>query len=357
MTDNLLIFAGAKAYAIIQEEGLQPGSVEVVAGAAGGPKWLVLCGLDRAIFSDWITDHPGPLFLVGSSIGAWRFAALALGNDAYEKLKDGYIHQAYTSRPSAQEVSRISLSILESFLDNDAAGSVLSHQFMRLNVLAVQCRSLFAKDRAARLVLGMLAAGVVNGLSRQALRLFFSRSLFYDGRDLPPFFTMDTLPTHRVPLHPGNLRQAVLASGSIPLIMSGVTDIPGSPDGIYRDGGLVDYHINIPFGSDRIVLFPHYIERITPGWFDKNLFWRKPDKANLDNLVLLCPSRSFVESLPYSKIPDRGDFRRFYKKDTERIRYWEMVARKSAVLGDEFRELLLGDRLAKRIRPISDLWE
>ena len=60
--------------------------VDVVAGAAGGPKWLVLCGLDRAIFTSWIMERTRPVHLLGSSVGAWRFAALAQGMDAYERF-------------------------------------------------------------------------------------------------------------------------------------------------------------------------------------------------------------------------------------------------------------------------------
>ena len=77
MADNLLILAGKRALSVLREQGLSPDSIDVIAGAAGGPKWLVLNGLDRAIFFNWITPKTHPLFLVGSSIGVWRFVSLA----------------------------------------------------------------------------------------------------------------------------------------------------------------------------------------------------------------------------------------------------------------------------------------
>lgn len=72
---------------------------------------------------------------------------------------------------------------------------------------------------------------------------------------------------------PGNLKPALQASGSIPYLMNGVQQIPGAPKGVYRDGGPVDYHLDVPFGLDGsgIVLYPHFSQRIIPGWFDKHL--------------------------------------------------------------------------------------
>ena len=35
----------------------------------------------------------------------------------------------------------------------------------------------------------------------------------------------------------------------------------------------------------RQVLFPHYTDRITPGWFDKLLPWRKPSVEDMANVV------------------------------------------------------------------------
>ena len=54
MIENLVFLAGRKAYTIIKEKGLHPEMVKVIAGAAGGPKWLVLNHLDRYIFSTWL---------------------------------------------------------------------------------------------------------------------------------------------------------------------------------------------------------------------------------------------------------------------------------------------------------------
>ena len=52
----LRIYAGPKARLHIEHNGLRPGDVGVVPGAAGGPKGLVLGPLDRFIFGDWSSD-------------------------------------------------------------------------------------------------------------------------------------------------------------------------------------------------------------------------------------------------------------------------------------------------------------
>ena len=102
---NLVVYAGERARRIVEESGLRPDTVEVVAGAAGGPKWLVLDGLDEAIFSSWITKRTRPLFLVGSSVGAWRFAALAQGIDTHRRFREAYLAQRFTTVPTASQAS------------------------------------------------------------------------------------------------------------------------------------------------------------------------------------------------------------------------------------------------------------
>ena len=57
MPQRFVILAGRKALPIIRDEGLDPDRVQVVAGAAGGPKWLVLYGLDRWLFGEYFKDR------------------------------------------------------------------------------------------------------------------------------------------------------------------------------------------------------------------------------------------------------------------------------------------------------------
>ena len=45
-----------------------------------------------------------------------------------------------------------------------------------------------------------------------------------------------------------NCEDALVASGTIPLICSPVRDIAGAPPGNYWDGALVDYHLQLPYG-------------------------------------------------------------------------------------------------------------
>jgi len=341
MKKNLKILAGARALSILRDEGLKKESVTVVAGAAGGPKWLVLNGLDRALFSSWLDFSPHPVFLIGSSIGAWRFAAIAqgMGSGAYDRFEQAYLAQRYSDWPTAAEVSRGTVRVMEAYLDQAGARAVLDHPFFRLSMLAVRCRGLLSRDERYALGPAMLLAGLVNGMSRTALKLFFSRTLLFDPRSRPPLFAkQDGL--QRVPLTPENMGSALLASGSIPLVMEGVRDLDGAAPGMYRDGGLLDYHLDIPFGDDGIVLFPHYTDSIIPGWLDKMLPWRKPDRDNIRHVVLVCPSEDFIARLPHRKIPDRDDFILFRGSDRERVAYWEKVVAASSILGEEFLELV-----------------
>ena len=73
----LKIRAGHQARELILKEGLQPEQVDIVPGAAGGPKGIGIQGLDQAIFGEFFSRAPQRRTLVGSSIGSWRFASVA----------------------------------------------------------------------------------------------------------------------------------------------------------------------------------------------------------------------------------------------------------------------------------------
>jgi len=144
-----------------------------------------------------------------------------------------------------------------------------------------------------------------------------------------------------VQLDEDNLIPALKASGAIPLLMQCEPSIAGAGEGPFWDGGIIDYHFTLdPAPDDGLVLYPHFCAQLTPGWFDKKLRART-GSPELSNLVLICPSDDFLASLPYGKIPDRGDFRSMPPE--QRVAYWEICIRESQRLAEAFHELITGD--------------
>lgn len=359
MSRNLVFLAGRKALRTIRENGLRHEMVRVVLGAAGGPKWLVLHGLDRVMFSSWFKKATIPLFLLGSSIGALRFAAASQRSPrkALDRFLSAYVAQRYSPDPAPREVTSEGMRVIDALLGPRGAREILKHPFMRLNLVAARCRWPVASDNKVLLGLGLMDAMVYNAIGRSGLQFFFERTYFCDPRDLPPFTGAVDLPTRVVPLSEGNMKPALLASGSIPMVMSGVRNIPGAPKGVYRDGGVIDYHFDLRVAGDNghddnLILFPHYTNRIIPGWFDKNLPWRKPHPANTESVVLVSPSPEFIERLPYRKIPDRSDFWSFKGRDDDRIGYWNEVVEASAGLGDDFLEIVESGAIKELVEPL-----
>jgi hypothetical protein len=193
--------------------------------------------------------------------------------------------------------------------------------------------------------LAALAAG--NLVSRRSLALQMRRCIVHSGDDAP-FRHLTEFATTHLRLTHANARAALLASGSIPLLMDGVR-IPGAP-GVYWDGGILDYHLDLDFGAgEGLVLYPHFYSHVVPGWFDKSLPWRRARGDNFRRALLIAASDDFVASLPGGTIPDRRDFHAF--ADGERTARWQAVVDASQRLGDELRELVVTGRVADVVRP------
>lgn len=354
MTTRKLIFkAGPGAREAIRRDGFSVARIGTIAGASGGAKWLVLSQLDRAIASCVLPALTAPVHLIGTSIGAWRFAcyAQAAPLDAIERFEDAYIYQSYSQKPDIREITAKSREILSVLLGDSGTREILDHPVLRTHVLAVRARHVAALD--TRWILGavLAAAASLNAISRRSLRLFFERVLFFDARDIPPFFDVGDFPLQRVRIGVDNFEDAIVATGSIPLVLSGVRDIARAMPGVYRDGGVIDYHLDLPHGDgDRLTLYPHFFGHITPGWFDKRLPWRRADPANTDRTILVCPSPEFIATLPNGKIPDRFDFRRY--APSERIRVWRQVVSECEALADEFVDVIEKGELGSRLVPL-----
>jgi hypothetical protein len=329
-------------------EGFRPDLFDTLVGASGGPKWLVLRHLDDALARHVTGPRATPLDTLGSSIGSFRHACHAQHDPhaALARFAESYVGQCYVGRPTMGQISRESDRILARLLGESGAEEIIGNERIRSHFVAARLRHDRGWDRGLGFQLQLGLAACQNALSRRALGRSFERVLFRpDGTRIG----FDDLPTLGYRLEANAVRHALLASGSIPLVMEGVRDIPGLP-GTFFDGGIVDYHFDFEFRRrPGLVLFPHFFDRIVPGWFDKPLKWRRPRPAALEDVVMLAPSDAFVAALPGGKVPDRNDLLEL--ETNERIDRWQKVVERCRVLADEFDELIEAGRLAEAALP------
>ena len=290
--------------------------------AAGGPKGLALIPFDRRFALEWLPAMTR-VELVGASIGAWRMAALAQvdGVGALARLQQAYVHgQNYAPRPSAATVGdtirEIARAVLGSAPPSWRAG-------VSLDVLVARSRGPLTgrNSRAA-----FARAAVANAFARARLAGHFERIVFHAGMPSTLDQPHDRFGLVRVAMDASNAEDALAASASIPIVSAPVADIAGAPPGDYWDGGMIDYHLLLPHARhDGIVLYPHFVPHVTPGWLDKFLPWRSRPRAHpwLDNVVMIAPSRALLDRLPNRKLPDREDFYRYGQDHAARIRDWE----------------------------------
>ncbi|WP_338765727.1 patatin-like phospholipase family protein [Massilia sp. METH4] len=332
MDSPITLRLGPRARQRIAADGLNPADIAIIPAAAGGPKGLILNGIDTWLFGDWLPRAPRERRLIGASIGAWRMAAGAFADPvaAHKRLAYHYAHQTYPAKVDAAYVTRTVRGMLEEVLGGHG-GDVMAHPHHRLTVITARGIGPLASAGGVRWreMAGFLRAAAGNAVSRSRLAGAMERVLFHDARDDAAWLRerYDAFASHFVGLREDNLRGALLASGSIPLVLEAVQGIAGAPPGAYWDGGLIDYHLHLPYQRDPgLVLYPHFTDYIVPGWLDKSMPWRRARAASgnlaLDNVILVSPSPSFVARLPNRKLPDRNDFKHYGQDHAARIRDW-----------------------------------
>lgn len=334
------LLAGPGAAEHIRANGLVPADVACIPAAAGGPKGLALIPLDQLLYREWLKDT-APIELVGASVGAWRMAALAQPDPvaALDRLRHSYVHdQNYDHKPTADDVARACRRL---------ARSVLGDAPLRLRpgvTLAIVTSRARGALEGTESTLAFGRAGLANAISRRRLATHLERVVFTTGATFlaAPF---DEFGSQVIALDPANTEDALVASGTIPIVCAPVRGIAGAPPGNYWDGALVDYHLQLPYARvtrggprRRIVLYPHFNDYVTPGWLDKHLPWRRRSRGHpwLDDMLLIAPARSFLATLPNGKLPDRKDFYRYGQDHARRIRDWDRAIGECQRLADEF---------------------
>lgn len=350
------IYAGRTAKKVLAQHGWQQAVFDIFLGASGGPKWFVLAGLDGFFTNEFFANRTRPLHLLGSSIGAYRCACYAQQNPgaAIARLAESYVNTRYQGKPSRQEITLSCLSMLDEMLSGQGSEQILTNPVFKLHISVARCLGLTRSENLLLQGAGLALSAGANLLGRRNLRLFYQRQLFSVGAPVH-FSDQAAFKTHYSPLNKHNLPAALLASGAIPMAIEGVKNIHSAPAGMYRDGGIVDYHFDLALGegsadnSGGLVLYPHFYPYLVPGWFDKNLN-RRASSASVDKMVLLAPSKDFVASLPYGKIPDRTDFSNI---DTDkRIAYWQEVVKRSEQLVDAYHHWLAQPDWLDKIKPL-----
>ncbi len=341
------IYAGKSAFETIQNEGFKQELFTSFLGASGGPKWFSLFSLDKYIFGEFFKERQTELNLIGSSAGAFRAACFAQKDPvtAITRLAESYSETVYSIKVKPEEITRKAIELLDYVLADNGTDEVINNEIFKTHFLVNKTNGFVGSDNKIIQSLGLIKSIVLNRIDRQLLRNQYERFVFKSPSSNLIIDDYCNFKTQYADLTPSNLKDALLASGSIPIVMEGIKNITGVPKGMYRDGGIIDYHFDFKLKNNNgLILYPHFNSNPKAGWFDKNLN-RKVMAENYDNIVMLVPSKKFVESLPYSKIPDRTDFTKM--EPAQRIKYWKTVLSETERLSDEFNDLISSQDLLK----------
>lgn len=349
----LEIYAGKTALKTINEKGFLPDLFSDFLGASGGPKWFTLYALDKYMFGDFFKGRSDVLNLIGSSAGAFRASCFAQKDPvaAIERLASNYCQTIYSEKAKPQEVTTKARDLLAVLFGEHGASEIINNPVFKAHFIVAKCHGLVASENRVVQSLGLLASFLQNAIGRRHLKKQYQRYIFQTNDSTMKIHDPDNIATRLATFTQNNIKDALLASGSIPMVMQGIKDIDNCSQGMYRDGGLIDYHFDFEIESSGLILYPHFSSVLKAGWFDKKLK-RKVRMQHYDKTVLICPSAKFIDSLPYHKIPDCSDFTTMQPQ--QRMAYWQQVFVQSEQLSLAFDHFYQQQNLSE-IKPIEIL--
>ncbi len=176
MSHALTLYAGPSALKMIKEKGLQPDMFKIMAGAAGGPKWFTLHGLDQYLFDEFLPRKKERLYTIGSSAGAWRLACLAQKNpkQAIDRLAEKYSIETYSEKPDAAEITAKAKIMLDYVLGENGTEEIVNNTKIQTHLVTDRCKGLLVSDKPLVQMFGLASSAFANMLSRSTLKYFLN---------------------------------------------------------------------------------------------------------------------------------------------------------------------------------------
>lgn len=338
-------YVGDTAKKQIEQNGITPELFTTFLGASGGPKWFSLFGLDKYLFGEFFKDRVQPLDMLGSSAGAFRTACFAQKDPvkAITELATRYSETDFSDKVTALELTQMAENMMTHIFSQEGLQQIKNNPIFRPHFIVAKANGLVSFENKLLQGVGLASSIILNKISRRNLNLQYQRFVFKpkssDIKIEDPF----QINTQYLNFSEQNIKPALLASGAIPYVMAGIPNIPGAPTGMYRDGGVIDYHFDLQLNSSGLTLYPHFNKYPKAGWFDKNLS-RNASKKSYDRTLMLVPSDQFIANLPHQKIPDRKDFETLPYQ--QRLSYWRTVFKETERLAEEFDRVISAQDLS-----------
>lgn len=296
---------------------------------------------------NWFDQRKTPLHLVGASAGAWRMLSYCLPDrlDAIDRFLQYYVEQQYETYPTPREVSDKVEEIIQQILNGQDVDALSQNTNLRLYVISTMMKYVPPKKRNYYLQFGKVA--MKNIVSRNWLTSNVERVVFTNAPE-DQILKPDQFATSYHRLTQDNVISGLRSTGTIPFLMEPVSP-HHSPNHLLWDGALVDYHIGLDYKVDGLIFYPHFVDHLTEGWFDKMIPWRKFKGSVLERMIMISPTKSYIQSLPGGKIPDREDFKLYMNDDKKRISHWYQAAEMGSLIAEEFDDLWKAGRFLEDV--------
>eukprot|EP00698_Gefionella_okellyi_P006854 TRINITY_DN1650_c0_g1_i1.p1 TRINITY_DN1650_c0_g1~~TRINITY_DN1650_c0_g1_i1.p1 ORF type:complete len:348 (-),score=61.93 TRINITY_DN1650_c0_g1_i1:98-1141(-) len=304
---------------------------------AAGPRYFVTAGFERVFLRTPITT---PKYFVAASSGALRFTSLLCskytGVDLFAKFEHELCKFSISYKDTPQQLAT-KLRELFSGYTHDLVEQLLNDSQHRVCIFVSQVHDWIATT--PRMGAAFAASLLGNFAHSGAQNLLYRRLCFYTG-DKPPNTVIDSTKVEFYPLTHENFHTVLVASAAIPFRVASPRHMPGVGDGVFVDGGLGDYMMNVQVRKNALLL--SHTSRVYRTWMDTLVPYRKLPDDDFEYVSVLHPRKEFVGSLADKRIPSRMDWDRYANRPELRYKLWQDCIQRSV---EHFPRNLLDDAL------------
>ncbi|KAG1678969.1 hypothetical protein FOA52_013032 [Chlamydomonas sp. UWO 241] len=226
-----------------------------------------------------------------------------------EALMEAFVGMVYQPGDTPATLAPMMEAMYHTVLPPHLVERVLGHASLHLAIMVTQVLPPYDALPAWQLKAAFWGFLAANFVSPALLARFQRRLCFHTGSAPPPFFEGDEGVTC-VPLTAENVYQVLAATTCLPFISPHVEYIDGVGCGLFFDGALGDFHLNVVAGNEHPVL----LLGDGPGPGFKHTLWdayvpfRAPRADVQQGVSVLYPTHTFVARQPSRRLPTTFDY-------------------------------------------------